>query len=1122
MKRHITAMLAAAVLWTQVGMPVCGFGETASTGEGIETEITNETDVEAATTVDPVLKDEKDVILVFDAGHGGSDPGAIGNGHKEKDITLKLAKYAKNHMDKTYGNVEVYLTRSTDTYVGLSARTDYAKSVKADGFISFHMNSAGSSAHGSEVWVPNNSYKKAIYEKGQTLGYKIIKALQKLGLTNRGYVSKNSANGSKYPDGSIRDYYAVIAGSKEKGFPGIIIESGFVSSSIDIKNFFQTPEKIRKVAQAEADAIAESYELLPKTSVKLPGYTTLSTAELTGSHAETKITWQAAKDAQQYVVFRKSGANGTYAEIGRTSATSFVDASASAGKDYFYTVIARNGSGRAGSYDKKGLEVKTPEENVKLTKVEDTGLSRAKVYWEKIPDATGYRIYRREEGDSTWEKIYTSKSNSGGYTDQTVEPDTTYEYTVRFYKKKNGKTAWGTVDSKGVKVTTDSDTITLNPHVINADNSVTFTWTQQPDVSTINYRLYRKLSGGSYKTVTTTTGLSYTDTGVEAGKTYVYKLRAYRRDDKGKVYWTEYTDYQKFKIQYTGTPAPDPNQQNDSGNGTTPGSGVTQQTTPKGSEKEEEAPTAEDKKTQPTESKETSGKTSSQAEAHKAAGEARATYEALQVGGLKVKDYGVKRNRLTWTKVADAEGYQVYRKVRDGSWELKATIKKQASAWNDTDVTPGEKYAYSLKAYKTIDGNLAYTTLDSEGVSITADQDLFPISSVTQTGFGQVQLKWSGTVGTTKDTAFEVYRTTESESYKKIATTTSKKYLDDKAVGKYNTSAFTYYVRAVRTSGTKKVYSPNSETRTVRMNGNTVALDSDVYDRAVPVAKNSIQVNWKPLAGATGYRVYRVKNGKWARAKTTTDTMFVNTGLSDVTKYTYRVRAYKKVGGKTYWGSYTDSFTGATPYSIIGGSHVSVSQMVSYYNSRKKTYPASTYKKYGAADITAFAKIVDEECRKAGVSNEVVFAQICKETGFLQFGGQVKVAQCNFAGIGATDDGAKGADFRDIAEKYYKELGYTGKDEKTAIHNARADAVRIGIRAEVTHLMAYACSDISQLPSTAQYVDPRYSYLKYILGTAPYVEWLGQKDNPQGKGWATANNYGYSIVNDYIWPMRNQ
>jgi len=41
-------------------------------------------------------------------------------------------------------------------------------------------------------------------------------------------------------------------------------------------------------------------------------------------------------------------------------------------------------------------------------------------------------------------------------------------------------------------------------------------------------------------------------------------------------------------------------------------------------------------------------------------------------------------------------------------------------------------------------------------------------------------------------------------------------------------------------------------------------------------------------------------------------------------------------------------------------------------------------------------------------------------------------------------------------------------------------------------------------------VDDRYEYVQ--KGSAPYVQWLGQKENPQGAGWATAENYGYSIV----------
>ncbi len=46
-----------------------------------------------------------------------------------------------------------------------------------------------------------------------------------------------------------------------------------------------------------------------------------------------------------------------------------------------------------------------------------------------------------------------------------------------------------------------------------------------------------------------------------------------------------------------------------------------------------------------------------------------------------------------------------------------------------------------------------------------------------------------------------------------------------------------------------------------------------------------------------------------------------------------------------------------------------------------------------------------EKLKKEGVRAEVVFAQVCLETGYLSFGGQVSAEQCNFSGLGATDDG---------------------------------------------------------------------------------------------------------------------
>ena len=172
---------------------------------------------------------------------------------------------------------------------------------------------------------------------------------------------------------------------------------------------------------------------------------------------------------------------------------------------------------------------------------------------------------------------------------------------------------------------------------------------------------------------------------------------------------------------------------------------------------------------------------------------------------------------------------------------------------------------------------------------------------------------------------------------------------------------------------------------------------------------------------------------------------------------------------------------------IMGATQTSVAQMVRYYNSKSSGYDTFTgeNKKYngslakgGASTIEQFAQIVYEEAQAEGVRAEVVFAQCMLETGFLKYGGDVLPNQYNFAGIGATG----------------------------AVHGASFENVRVGVRAHVQHLKAYASLD----GLTQQCVDPRFNLV--ARGCAQYVEWLGMKENPKGYGWASAKNYGPNIV----------
>ncbi|MDM8235014.1 N-acetylmuramoyl-L-alanine amidase [[Ruminococcus] torques] len=165
--------------------------------------------------------------------------------------------------------------------------------------------------------------------------------------------------------------------------------------------------------------------------------------------------------------------------------------------------------------------------------------------------------------------------------------------------------------------------------------------------------------------------------------------------------------------------------------------------------------------------------------------------------------------------------------------------------------------------------------------------------------------------------------------------------------------------------------------------------------------------------------------------------------------------------------------------SITGTGNKTKEEMITFYERSGFDYPSDALGKGGAPTLESFVQMYIEEAEAEGIRSDVAFAQSMLETGYLQYGGDVQIEQFNFAGIGAVGGGASGASFADV---------------------------RTGIRAHIQHLKAYANSE--SLKNAC--VDPRFAYV--TRGSSPYVEWLGIKENPEGRGWATAKNYGFTIA----------
>ena len=384
-----------------------------------------------------------DIVVALDPGHDKNDAGAQGNGLKEEVLTLKIANYCKEELEK-YAGVSVFMTRTTYecpydcTSSGdcIQARVNAAKKAGAEIFVSFHLNlSTAASANGAEVIIPNKNWKPSLGTAGEKLAEEILDELVKLGLTRRSIYSKNSGSGTKYSDGSTADYFAVPRMCKEAGIAGIIVEHAFISNSGDVSKFLKTESGLKKLGVADATGIAQYLDLSKDTWTKPK----LKTASAT--YEGTKISWNSVKGATGYAVYRKNGTN-DWKMIDTTTDTSYIDKAVLTNETtYYYTVRAYKGTEADAlknkysgdywtSYDSDGVQVSymtTP-----MIDSTATASSGIRLSWQKVSGVTGYAVYRKTSG-AEWGMIGTTTSTS--YTDTSgLKNGTTYYYTLRAYK----------------------------------------------------------------------------------------------------------------------------------------------------------------------------------------------------------------------------------------------------------------------------------------------------------------------------------------------------------------------------------------------------------------------------------------------------------------------------------------------------------------------------------------------------------------------------------------------------------------------------------------------------------------------------------------------------------------
>ena len=186
------------------------------------------------------LKKANDTYTVcVDAGHGGSDVGAVGlDGSYEKDDNLRLALKVADALEKS--GVNVVLTRSDDSDTQLASRSVIANKAKADLFVSLHRNSTSTAntTKGIEIWIHSSGS-----ERSYAAADDILNSLEEVGITDNRGVRIGTQGDS--------DDYAVI---RDTDMTSMIIEMGFMTSQDDLDYF---NENIENYAKAISNGVVE-------------------------------------------------------------------------------------------------------------------------------------------------------------------------------------------------------------------------------------------------------------------------------------------------------------------------------------------------------------------------------------------------------------------------------------------------------------------------------------------------------------------------------------------------------------------------------------------------------------------------------------------------------------------------------------------------------------------------------------------------------------------------------------------------------------------------------------------------------------------------------------------------
>lgn len=478
-------------------------------------------------------------VFVLDAGHGGWDSGAVGNGLREKDLTLQIARYCRDELQK-YAGVRVIMTRDFDTSVTgvanttneLIARAQIARDNNASLFMSFHINSGGGT--GAEIWIPRQaSWYSSFNELGESLGQDVLSRLASVGLVNRG--TKNDyydLNGTQlyYPDGSNADSLSVIRNCRQYGIPAVLVEHGFIDNGYDA-GLLANSLYLQKMGQADALAIANQFGLSKEVKPD-PVVSEMRDGKI-------KLSWSPVPNATKYAIAlcNNDGTFNTYT-LDCTDTAFGIDNLVN-GSTYSFLVQAYvNGHWSTFTSDDflTCKLVPAPEATA-----EATGDGEVTVSWKAVAGAERYAVAERLPGGSY--RTYTLDEKGTSYKVADLANGVAHRFLVQ--ARVNG--SWSSTADGYLCSAAPSGTVRPKVSAKAGDRSVELSWGHVPGATRYAVAVRQ---GSGYKTYTLDCGKeSYTVTGLSNGRSYSFLVQAWNGSS-----WSSFSESDLVACTTLGTP----------------------------------------------------------------------------------------------------------------------------------------------------------------------------------------------------------------------------------------------------------------------------------------------------------------------------------------------------------------------------------------------------------------------------------------------------------------------------------------------------------------------------------------------------------------------------------------